>query len=65
MSTEKESVDVSKTEEDDDHDKLVDNTESSEVGKTKKNKKRKKKKAPKDQQTEPEGDTVSLEGIGG
>lgn len=65
MTTEKESLSAGKLEEDEDQDKLVDNSEASEVGKSKKNKKRKKKKAPKDQQPEPEGEPVSREeGIG-
>lgn len=54
MATEKKSLDVSKTEEDEDQDKVVDNVENTEGGKAKKNKKRKKKKASKEQQAESE-----------
>ena len=63
MSTEKKSLDVSKTEEDEDQDKVVDNVENAEGGKAKKNKKRKKKKASKEQQAEPEVKPVSCEWV--
>ena len=59
MNTEKDHLDMGKTEEDEDQDKSVDNVEPSEGVKTKKNKKRKKKKAGKEQQTGSEGDPVS------
>ena len=62
MATEKESPGTGKLEEEEDQDKLVDTSEASEVGKSKKSKKRKKKKASKDQQTEPEGESVSGKG---